>query len=203
MIKMHFQSLSPQHNEQEDVSTLTLTLEEKNALRYACGYIPYKLRRKFSSRQDQKSQTFLSCLESMCIGGPSTLQYDYLDYTREWITLVNRGGVVQVNDEAFLMFCAIEHCVRREFCRRKFKVHSDLNRKKIITENALVDPQVRRHWTHLVKTELDWANELLQLIIEYWTDIRGHSFAGAWLELYKQAKHHHGKALRKQLKQTS
>ena len=37
---------------------------------------------------------------------------DLLSYTREWLDLVNRGGLFQLNDETFQFFIHVELCVR-------------------------------------------------------------------------------------------
>ena len=77
-----------------------LTKDELNALQYIAGYVPFKLLKKL-----QKRQEFRRWLEGMVVEGTET---SFLDYTKEWIERVNRGGLFRVNDKAFVFFTHLE-----------------------------------------------------------------------------------------------
>ena len=53
----------------------------------------------------KKAAEFVECLDSMNVKGMS---YSCLDYTREWIDKVNRGGLFYVHNNAYNIFISIE-----------------------------------------------------------------------------------------------
>ena len=63
---------------------------EANALRYAAGYV---LKKKLSHRPE-----FVQCLHQSGEGD------SYIEYTKKWIELVNRGKLFKVNDETYRFF---------------------------------------------------------------------------------------------------
>ena len=75
------------------------TQEELNALRYACGYVPHKLLKKYEKRTGKKADQFEMCLGEMSVAGGWT---DLRTYTTKWLDLVNRGGLFPLNDRFFV-----------------------------------------------------------------------------------------------------
>ena len=66
-----------------------LTAGEANALRYAAGYyVPFALK-KLSHRPE-----FVQCLDQLEVSGQGET---YLEYTRKWIELVNRGKLKYID----------------------------------------------------------------------------------------------------------
>ena len=74
-----------------EASQRPLTVGEANALRYAAGYVPFALKKKLSHRPE-----FVQCLDQLGVSGEGD---SYLEYTKKWIELVNRGKLFNVNDE--------------------------------------------------------------------------------------------------------
>ncbi len=66
-----------------------------NAMRYACGYVPHKLLKKYEKRSGEKcGEKYTKCLGDMAvIGEEGEESDDLLLYTRKWFDLVNRGGL--------------------------------------------------------------------------------------------------------------
>ena len=83
----------------------SLSGDEQNILRYACGFVPMRLIHRFSKQQGCKAASFVECLSHMAVDGP---QSSFHDYTREWTIITNRGGLYEVNDCAFQLFVTIE-----------------------------------------------------------------------------------------------
>ncbi len=63
---------------------------EENVIRYAAGFVGMKLHKHFSKRKDDKAAQFIEVIDHMYVDGPGT---SLLDYTREWVQKVNRGGL--------------------------------------------------------------------------------------------------------------
>ena len=88
---------------------VVLTVDELNALRYACGYVSHRLLKKFEKRKGDKFRQFVHCLGEMAVVGEGG---DVLAYTHKWLSLVNRGGFFPLNDNTFTFFVEVEKCVR-------------------------------------------------------------------------------------------
>ena len=78
-----------------------LTAEEENILRYASGFIPFKLLNRYLKQSTEKASQFVECLSNMAVGGNET---NFHHYTTEWIRKVNRGGLFCINDDAYKLF---------------------------------------------------------------------------------------------------
>ena len=49
----------------------------------------------------EKSASIVECLSNMTVNGE---EGSFLDYTIQWISKVNRGGLFEVNDSTFALF---------------------------------------------------------------------------------------------------
>ena len=172
-----------------------LTKDELNALRYIAGYVPFKLLKKL-----QKRQEFRRWLEGMAVEGTET---SFLDYTKEWIERVNRGGLFRVNDKAFVFFTHLELRVRT-YLPKLLRTSSGITKEEVLRDIVENEDLILSWMAAIGDFEDEWlASELLQHVSELWLTIRGFSAAGAWMEYYKQCKEkliEKNKALRKNLK---
>ena len=48
---------------------VTLTTEEENILRYASGFVPFKLIKRYEKQSLDKAVQFVECLSSMAVSG--------------------------------------------------------------------------------------------------------------------------------------
>ena len=86
-------------------SQVSLTCNEENVVRYASGYIPFVLMKKYEKNPSEASVSIMECLGSMAVNGDES---DFLQYTRGWLENINRGGLFEVNDLAYQLFKEIE-----------------------------------------------------------------------------------------------
>lgn len=181
-----------------------LSVDEENIVRYAAGFVPFKLLRKYEKKIDSDfAASVIECLSSMSISGDES---DLMEYTRKWTMEVNRGGLFEINDLTYTLFKDIEIKVRYHLFMAFHSKSSD-NRTEII--KAVTDSDdVKFYWTILsvdIPVE-DHAIQLLEEIVGLWVSIRGFSIAGGWLERHKhimKVNTAKTKALRKDLKQKS
>ena len=91
-----------------------------------------------------------------------------------------------MNDEAFAVFVAIEQVVRQHFHKDKASNVFTGSRKELCA-TIVRNEDVLFYWC-IAAADMDEENSttLLHMIVESWVTIRGFSFAGAWVELYKQ-----------------
>ena len=178
------------------------TENDLNALRYAAGYVPWKLLQKYSKPTctDPNRQDFIVCLSSLSQKGEGSVTSTYLEYTKRWLLAIDRGGLFHIHDEAYNMFYEIE-CLVKKFLTTLDGFEKD--KQDAIAQIANND-SIQFYWS-MIAVELDdiVGQQLLTEIIELWVTIRGFSIAGAFVEQYKQITKSCTKkstGLRKQLK---
>ena len=193
----------------EELQQGTLKADEEQALRYAAGYVPMKLQKKYKKQTDNptaiKYVEFLSDMhEGDDEGAGSSADVDFLQYTKLWVEKVSRGGLFSINNDSYLLFRAMELTVRQVLDIKKISLQPTVQLGKNIIEKIMNDPGVMAHWSCLLSQSVVLESDLLQQIADKWVSIRGHSFAGTFIEQYQIAakKSTKQKALRKTLKRS-
>ena len=176
----------------------TMNSEEENALRYVSGYVGLKLMRQYEKKEGEKATQFVECLSNMAVAGVESTFYEY---TKEWITAIDRGGLFHISDSAYHLFRAIEEETRDILPRH---LANPLNSRDALLEEIKENEDVLFYWSMLsidIYSPED-ADELLKAVIKLWVTIRGYSLTAAWFEEYKKAHHSSSKkkALRKDLR---
>ena len=192
---------------------VSLTVEEENALRYAAGYVPHKLLKKYRANPSKTSDAFIFCLQSMEL--PDEVdqsvvdhqQYTFHDYTTAWIEKINRGGLYRISDATYKLFYYME-CKVRAILPQQLMTQSST--KASVVEAVRDDSYVKDQWTILssdIESEDDdVALSLLSEIVTVWVTMRGFSICAAWMEEYKAAKSkatRKSKSLRKTIRKTA
>ena len=171
----------------KDPEPAELTDDDLNALRYAAGYVPWKLRQKFKKApcKHPNWKAFLVCLEKMSIGSQDENDDSYLEYTKKWICAIDRGGLFHISEEVYALFIEIERMVRI-FVVKLVSQNSQENKEDLI-EEIVSDDDIQFYWS-MISVDLDShdGEQLLQEIVKLWVTIRGFSTAGAFVEQYKQ-----------------
>ena len=161
---------------------------ELNALRYSAGYVPWKLKQKFSKRKDPYCKEYLTCLDRMRESSAEKDVNDcvsYMEYTKRWIQLVDRGGLFHISDEVYSFFYEVE-CLVRKFLFEIVQDTREHSKDEIIDEVAC-DGGVQFHWSTIAADlDEDASKALLVEVVKLWLTIRGFSTAGAFVEQYKQ-----------------
>ena len=71
--------------------------------------------KRHEKKASKRSASFIECLGSMGVNGEeSTL----LEYTTNWVSKVNRRGLFEVNNTAYLLFREIEDNIRDKLTHR-------------------------------------------------------------------------------------
>ena len=83
--------------------------DQENGLRYAAGYVPFKLLKKHKKRVTEEAATVVDCLSEMAVAGEDS---SFLAYTSEWTKAINRGGLFEVGDATYLFFQTMEMQVK-------------------------------------------------------------------------------------------
>ena len=140
--------------------------DELNALRYAGGFVPHSLLKRYEKKSGKKFEEYVECLGSMAVESDFG---DFLDYTKDWIDRVNRGGLFPLNDITFEFFVAVERRVKGilpDYVTGISKSKEDFQVQ--VLDTIVADDNIKWHWTLLsqcIDSE-DHAIELLREIVK-------------------------------------
>ena len=145
-----------------------LTFEEENAVRYMAGYVVYKLQKKLGKEK----------VEMLIETDKTTIRN-----STEWISIIDRGGLVYVTDECYQLFLSVEHATRQQFHLDNITCMDDTFRNHL--EDMLnSDDDVLFGWTMITGDETE-KEDVLHEITKLWVTIRGFSFAKSIMEKYR------------------
>ena len=176
-----------------------MSFEEKNAIRYAAGYVLRKLRKVYEEKSVAVCQFLMEMKED-----EEDLEVNddnLLSYTRSWIDITNRGGLYQVKDELYTFFQELEIAIY-PLLRSRLEFGDSKTKEQVIRQ-VTEDEDVLFNWeiltVHLSAME---SSDVLYKVVDLWMTIRGFSIASKLLEDYKASTKKTTtakKALRKQL----
>lgn len=159
-----------------------LTAKEENAVRYTAGYIVSRLPSKISKIRN--CSDVHEAIKNMTQGHDKDTR---LNYTKEWVSTQTRGGLTLVNDLTFLFFCQLEKLVRLHLPQTSDELRiKDI--RQVISTIALLDNKLNDYWDQLTRGCVIDENSSLrffQLVIDFYTQVRGFSFARVILETHK------------------
>ncbi len=122
------------------------------------------------------------------------------DDSKDWLNLVDRGGLNHVTDTMYLLIASMELEVRQHL---RISDPQTTGITETVMKGITENEDVLFYWSMV---SVNWAEEesrvLLGMIADLYITIRGFSFASAWMERYKQAHKktvEKSKGLRKQL----
>ena len=164
--------------------------------------MPLKLLR---DKEDISTQSpgAVECLTAMAVNGEES---SLLEYTRNWVFLINKGGLFEINDMTYSLFREIEMKVQRYLLLQFNKATA--NQRESIISTIASDESIQFFWT-IVSIDIEGetqASTILKLMIGLWLNIRGFSLAGTWQDNYMcltkfhKERRHCGKIVRENLK---
>ena len=188
LIKLHH----PLHvSEFKGTDHSTPTYEEKNAIRYAAGYVPRSLKKKILKSAHPLKEDIQLCILDLLDDGD-----EYDNESKDWVRIINHGGLTQINNTTYELFVSVECELRKHLS------------KQVPNFDAVQQAIIRNENVHFLWSILsaDWEDKtvsaLLQMVISEWVKIRGFSYASCWIEKYKSTQRktlQKSKGVRKQL----
>ena len=166
------------------------TPEEENALRFAVGYLPFKLLKRHKTGSSEKSIAYCQFLrEIQAVSASSDHEaYTFHDYTSKWLEKIDRGALFRVSDSFYCLFGLVEANLR-SFLPEQLSTSPNSSKEEIVA--AIVsDEDILRQWNELSSTmqSRDIAVSLLHELVVLWLTMRGFSMCSLWMEQYKRAK---------------
>ena len=168
----------------------SLTYEETNAVRYAAGFVLRTMKKNIGKSTHAHKADLLLCLAQLLDNDDPKI-----DESKDWLEIVDRGGLCHVGNDTFEVFLALEKELRKILASEQL---DGAVKAKLVESEA-----VQFIW-YVISADWDEhiSHHLLQSIITEWVKIRGFSLAGAWVEKYKSANKkttQKSKGLRKQI----
>ena len=179
LIKQWFPSV-PSAATQLSISIDILTYEEKNAIRYAAGYIPRALYSKLEDSSHPLKKELILRLQDLI-----DEDCDDDDESMNWLELIDHGGLVRISYDMYMLIVAMEmefQAVIHQLCK-----DHQVNLKIKVTEAIMASEDVALHWnTVSANWEIEEKQALFPMISDLWITMCGFSFASAWIEKYKE-----------------
>ena len=206
MIKVHFPVTEVQSSSASCEVTTTVKYEEANAIRYVAGYVCRAVREKIKSGTSPlKQQLLLSMwelLEDVDIDSSESEGEGGEASSSDWVNAVDRGGLLHVTDDTYMVFTYIEAVVQRNLTLSNVKTITDGKQKELL-DKVLTDEEVQFQWC-MVSTDMseEVGAELSRRLAIMRITIRGYSFSKCYVEMYKQRQKKitgRSKGLRKEL----
>ena len=157
------------------------TYEEESAVRYAAGCVLRATRKKILKSAHPKKNEMIEIIDELA---QSSGIDD--DLSCNWLSLVDRGGLIHISDDLYQVFVAVELEVRNFFRIEKAHELTPSNEGKIL-QSVLSNEDVLFFWC-LVSSNFsdELSKAVLNYIVQLWITIRGFSFAKSYMEIYKQ-----------------
>ena len=157
--------------------------DQENVLRYAAGFVPFKLLQKYRQKDTEEAAAIVDCLSEMAVSGEDS---SFLAYTAEWTKAINRGGLFEVSNAAYLFFCAMEGQVRTLL--RAHTISGTVSEAEVLASVCGSD-DVLFHWDLLTGVlNIETKSTLLQEFVQLWLTIRVRAFTKMVLEEHKHDK---------------
>ena len=162
---------------------LHLTDDEQRVLYYVAGFIVFSMIKKYKKLSNGKSNAAASAalqfFLSLKVSGNSSLKgCPFLDFAKKWMEIVDRGGLIKVNDEMFIFVRRVENVVRQVLNEDLREcLQTELEKSKLVS----------MAWDSLSRnmSNSDLVKILKKQILAKWVDIRGRSFVSSYIQILK------------------
>ena len=165
-----------------------LTSREQNAVRYMAGYVVRKMKNKFKERSKQpdvqKKRDLFICVLSTMESTDEDESIPSLDYTCEWVEMINREGLCCVNNDVYKLMELIEIQTKRYLQPDGVQQAPDQSVQEQIVSSIMNDRVILSSWDNLASSIPPryeaCSLELLRELAVLWTTVRCFSFAKSW-----------------------
>lgn len=139
-----------------------------------------------SKNKDEK----IKCLNAIGVCGEDDSQQSFLEYTKYWMEKQNRGGLFLLKDDAYMYFRAVQQHCRKGFQKEKIETTTDTLDDRLPVLKAILRYNVAmEHWAQATAGQNQLvSNEVMQMCVKLWVNIRGHSFAASGLKISNMCK---------------
>jgi len=174
------------------IDEIKLSKEEEENMSYVSGYIIYALLKKYekiqSIKKDAISQDAIVLLNSLKTNTKAKFKAQtFLDYVHKWTDIVNKGGLVRVNDGMYIFIRRVEYCVQTVLSVKMLQVYKGEDLRKVIKDKLESDNLVISAWESISRLMpcRNLAKSLYLEVITKWIDIRAKAFVSSYVQIIK------------------
>ena len=193
LIKKHFTTSHTQPTQSDSIPPLDYN--ERNAIRYISGYLTRSVYHKLNKSKHKYKDELCLCLCEI-----NDVEPEEMNESSEWTKEIDRGGLKHVTNMTYMMFVSAEEEIRKHLTT--FETTNEV--KFAAAKDKIIDSDdVQFYWCMVTSDwETEVASTFLDMLIDDFVKLRGHSTASAWLEQYKRESKksfQKSKGVRKQL----
>jgi len=166
----------------------SLTRNEEETLYYVSGYLIFSLKKNLPNNSNKK--LMLQLLDSW--GSKSDDDLDNLtlaDYTKSWVSQVNRGGLYQVSSDFYGFVVAIEKSARTVLNLNLLVTYCGESVRSTLKTKLENNRSILHLWKELCVqvTNEKIKDKLFDLILGKWINVRANAFIKVWMQQFKWA----------------
>ena len=168
-----------------------MSVDEESALCYVAGYMIRSLSAKIERSEPNLMEEMVLALYSFREDSEQCEKIDEESSEGEipyWVKVVDRGGLFHCRMEFNLFLCAVEVAIKKEM-RQGNEAAMKAGFKEKLLLLLQQDEDVLFWWATLcaiADVDNETSEALLPNILTHYTTIRGFTFAGRWMEAFKQ-----------------
>ena len=196
--------MKKENSVEETADSISLDSDEQQSLRYVAGYVSYSLRKSFLKLNSPDSKVLLK-LTSMWgadADADKEAKLSFLDYTKTWVDATNRGGLIAINHQFFILIRRIENVARSVLNLNLIVAYCGDDMRKVLIEKFQSSSLIQDAWENLTNkiSNKPLATKLLHKIFNKWVNIRVHAFVNVWIQSMKRkASWEHDKKKKKNI----
>ena len=180
--------ISRESPEKLSEEVLKLTPMEEATIRYVSGYIPYSLKKKYSKLKDIHTKEPILAVLNVWSDELDGSHETFLQYTKEWVDKVNRGGLFKVSDDFYIFIRHVEMHARSILNVNLMKRYAGENIHLLLMKKIENSSIIDICWNNITsRLDNDILKETLKIeVLKKWVNIRGNSFVRAWVDILKK-----------------
>ena len=114
--------------------------------------------------------------------------YNVLHFVKKWTNLVDRGGLIEVNDQFFLFIKYVETLVRKTLTFSFMKTYKNEDIRELLHEKLEEINMINDLWENLTRhlPNKQLTDHLLHEVLSKWFDIRANAFVKTFVLAFKR-----------------
>ena len=166
-------------------SPAEISVDEENALYYVSGYVIRSLTKKLTRDQSKLKDDMISVLYSFLEDSEGSEDND--DEKPDWLSMIDRGGLLHCRMEFNHFLYAVEVVIKKEM-RQGNEIAMRAGFKEKLTHIIECDEEVLFWWStlhNIADIEDEATKATFSLILEHYITLCGFAFAARWMEAFK------------------
>ena len=178
-----------------------LGIEDEQVLRYVCGYIPYKLIKRYRTYDNNEgAKICIEILKKWSVPAESEAN-SYISYSRKWIDQVSRGGIFTPNTQVFKFFSTVECEVRGLLRLADIASLSKINLRAELYQRCTANYNIESQWAQITpRVNSKLVSSLKHRVLNEYIQLRCKAFCRSYMMFVKKQSSKVSKSKEKSLR---